>query len=64
LVLETYKITKLFPSDEKVGLVSQMRRAAVSIAANIAEGFKKRGVKDTSKYYNMLKGLRESCDII
>jgi four helix bundle protein len=56
LVLETYKITKRFPSDEKFGLVSQMRRAAVSTAANIAEGFKKRGVKDKSNYYNIAQG--------
>ncbi|MDP3732231.1 MAG: four helix bundle protein [Candidatus Omnitrophota bacterium] len=52
LVLEIYKMTKDFPQDEKFGLVSQMRRAAVSVAANIAEGFKRRGTKDKINFYN------------
>ena len=56
LVLEIYRITKDFPSEEKFGLVSQMRRAAVSIPANIAEGFKRRGVKDKIHFYNISQG--------
>ena len=56
LVLEIYKLTKEFPAEERFGLVSQMRRAAVSIAANIAEGFKKRGKKDKINFYNMAQG--------
>ncbi len=52
LALEIYKITKDFPQDEKFGLVSQMRRAAVSVAANIAEGFKRRTTKDKINFYN------------
>ena len=52
LVLMVYRVTKEFPNDEKFGLVSQMRRAAVSIPANIAEGFKRRGVQDKLRFYN------------
>jgi four helix bundle protein len=59
LVLEIYKITKEFPGEEKFGLVSQMRRAGVSIAANIAEGFKKRGPRDKANFYNIAQGSSE-----
>lgn len=59
LVLETYRITKDFPVEEKFGLVSQMRRSAISIAANIAEGFKKRTLKDKSNFYNISQGSLE-----
>jgi len=55
-VLNAYRITKGFPSEEKFGIVSQMRRAAVSVPANIAEGLKKRGVKDKANYYNIAQG--------
>lgn len=52
LVLLTYKLTARFPSEEKYGLTSQMRRAAVSIASNIVEGFKRRTVRDSLNFYN------------
>ena len=56
LALEIYRITKDFPNEEKFGLVPQMRRAVVSVPANIAEGFKRRGVKDKIHFYNISQG--------
>ena len=50
LVLSVYKATKRYPKDELYGLVSQMRRASVSVPANIAEGFKKRTLAEKSRY--------------
>lgn len=60
-VLRVYDYTKEFPKDERYGLTSQFRRAAVSIAANIAEGFKKRGKKDKARYLNISQGSLEEC---
>lgn len=60
-VLMTYKLTKAFPDDEKYGLTSQFRRAAVSIAANIVEGYKKKGQKDKLRFYNISQGSIEEC---
>jgi four helix bundle protein len=51
LCLEIYRLTKLFPGDERYGLTSQMRRAAVSISSNIAEGY---GRKTTPEYIHSL----------
>ena len=53
LVLDVYTATSTFPQEEKYGLTSQMRRAGVSIPANIAEGFKRRGMKDKIHFYNI-----------
>jgi four helix bundle protein len=59
LVLAVYGLTKDFPSDERFGLVSQMRRAAVSVPANIAEGFKRKGKGDKVRFYNFSEGSLE-----
>jgi four helix bundle protein len=59
MVLETYRVTKDFPGEERFGLVPQRRRAAISIAANIADGFKKRTLKDKSNFYNISQGSLE-----
>ena len=53
LVLVVYKITGSFPTQETYGLVSQLRRAALSVASNIVEGFKRRSVRDSIHFYNM-----------
>ena len=58
-VLATYRLTRTFPRSETYGLSSQSRRAAVSIAANIAEGFKKRGKADKLRFYNIAQGSVE-----
>jgi four helix bundle protein len=59
LVLQVYQLTRAFPNEEKFGLVSQMRRAAVSIPANVAEGFKRRGIQDKIRFYNISEGSLE-----
>jgi len=58
-VLEAYKYTQQFPAKEMYGLVAQMRRSAVSIPANIAEGFTKRSKADKARYFNIAQGSLE-----
>ena len=48
-----YGLTKKFPPDEIYGIVSQMRRAVVSIGCNIAEGFGRRSPRDKANFYNI-----------
>ena len=60
-VLGVYKSTQGFPKEETYGLRQQMRRAAVSIGANIAEGFRKRGRADKARFINMAEGSLEEC---
>ena len=60
-VLLVYKLTSKFPKEEMFGLTSQFRRAAVSIPANIAEGFRKKGKMDKARYFNIAEGSLEEC---
>ena len=59
LVLMVYQVTREFPGEERYGLVVQMRRAAVSIPANVAEGFKRRGIQEKIRFYNVSEGSLE-----
>ena len=56
LVLDVYRIVKVFPSDEQFGLKSQMQRAVVSITSNIAEGFSRDSYADKKHFYIMAHG--------
>ena len=56
-----YEITKDFPEDEKYGMISQFRRAAVSIGANIAEGYKKLSKADKLRFLNIAEGSMAEC---
>jgi four helix bundle protein len=60
-VLELYAFTALFPKHETYGLSLQMRRAAVSIPANIAEGFRRRSKPDKARFMNIAEGSVEEC---
>ena len=60
-VLKVYSVTKQFPADELYGLTSQFRRAAVSIEANIAEGYKKISKADKLRFMNISQGSMEEC---
>ena len=56
LALQIYKITQGFPKEEVYGLTSQIRRAAVSVTSNIAEGFSRNSYKDKTHFYTMALG--------
>lgn len=56
-----YNATRNFPPEERFGLTSQFQRAAVSIAANIAEGYKRMGKEDKLRFYNYSQGSLEEC---
>jgi four helix bundle protein len=56
LAIQTYVLTKKFPKEELFGIVNQMRRAAVSVPSNIAEGFSRNSSKEKSQFYAISKG--------
>jgi four helix bundle protein len=56
LVVESYRISDALPSIERFGLVQQIRRAAVSIPANIAEGHGRSSMRDFSRFVSMARG--------
>ena len=60
-VLMVYRFTNQYPVYERFGLCSQFQRAAVSIAANIAEGYKKTGKADKLRLMNIAQGSLEEC---
>jgi four helix bundle protein len=59
LTLAIYRQTAGFPADERFGLTSQMRRAAVSVPANIAEGFARSTSPDRARFYGMARSSAE-----
>lgn len=60
-VIKVYKTTKTFPEWERYGLCSQFQRAAVSIPANIAEGYKRLGTADKLHFMNIAQASLEEC---
>jgi four helix bundle protein len=60
-VLAAYALVKQFPKHESFGLTSQLRRAAVSVAANLAEGFGERGPRNRLRYLGMARASLEEC---
>jgi four helix bundle protein len=55
-VLECYKLTKVLPIDEKFGMISQIRRAALSVHLNIAEGASRKSEIERKRFYEMSRG--------
>ena len=56
LALECYKITKQFPNEEKFTMVQQIRRAALSVHLNIAEGSSRRSITERTRYFEIARG--------
>lgn len=63
-VLNVYQLSDSFPKSEIYGLTSQIRRSAVSVPANIAEGFKKKSKADKARFMNIARDLLRNAAII
>jgi hypothetical protein len=63
-VLWVYRFTMDFPQDERFGLTSQFRRAAISIPANVAEGFKKKDPSDKARFINISQGVTRRMSLL
>lgn len=61
-VVLIYKATELFPKEEKFGLTSQIRRAAVSVPANIAEGAARTSIKEFMQFVSIAQGSASELD--
>lgn len=59
--LAVYRCTESFPKHEVFGLTSQLRRAAISMASNIVEGFRKRTGADKLRFYNIAQASADEC---
>lgn len=60
-VLSVYRFVPGLPKSEIFGIAGQLKRSAISVPANIAEGFKKRSRPDKLRYYNIAQGSLEEC---
>ena len=61
LTLDVYRVTKSFPKEEIYGLTSQMRRAAASVPANIAEGYGRKGEAELGRFLSIASG--SACEL-
>ena len=56
IVVEIYRVTRAFPAEEKFGLIAQLRRAAVAIPSNIAEGRNRLGAAEFRRFVSIARG--------
>ena len=62
LALECYRLTKLFPDGERFAMISQIRRAALSVHLNVAEGCSRKSVTDRKRFYEIARGSAVEID--
>jgi four helix bundle protein len=63
LVSQIYQLTDLFPQEEKFGLISQLRRAAVSVPSNISEGAARRSLAERNRFYEIARSSLVEVDV-